>query len=87
MCVSRELESCRCLTASLLKSGIKPERLVIADGICIGINLDSDILQGLLPKICEHSDTVCIGRFYPEIFAEHGINIAGSEILSILSFE
>lgn len=87
VCVAHELGSVRCLAKSLIGSGVIPERLVIADGLCIGMTLETKKLPKLLPRMCEHSDTVCIGKFYPEIFSEHGLNIAGDNVIDILSSE
>lgn len=87
VCVAHEFTSVRCLAKSLIGSGVLPESLVVADGLCLGVTLETKKLPKLLPRICEHSDTVCIGRFYPEIFSEHGLNIAGDDVLGILSSE
>lgn len=81
VCVTHEPEAVRCLAKSLKQNGIEPQSLVLADGLCLGITLETDILPKLLPRICEHSDTVCIGRFYPELFSEHGKTIPCKDYL------
>ena len=75
VCVTQEVQAVRCLAKSLKSRGVEPESLVLADGLCLGITLETKNLPKLLPHICEHSDTVCIGRFYPELFSEHGMTI------------
>lgn len=87
VCVTHELQAVRCLAKSLSSCGIKPESLILADGLCLGITLNTKTLPKLLPRICEHSDTVCIGRFYPELFSEHGKPIAVSDAMKLLSSE
>ena len=83
VCVTHEPEAVRCLAKSLRQNGVEPKNLVLADGLCLGITLETDVLSKLLPRICEHSDAVCIGRFYPELFSEHGKAIpCGDHLLS-----
>lgn len=73
--MAQEVQAVRCLAKSLKSRGVEPKSLVIADGLCLGITLETKFLPKLLPQICEHSDTVCIGRFYPELFSEHGMTL------------
>lgn len=75
VCVAHEVQAVRHLADSLKCRGIEPKSLVLADGLCLGITLETKSLPKLLPQICEHSDTVCIGRFYPELFSEHGTTL------------
>ena len=87
VCVAHEIQAVRSLAKSLMNSGITPKSLVLADGLCLGITIETKVLPKLLPHICEHSDTVCIGRFYPEIFSEHGKLIPRGDAVKILSSE
>lgn len=85
VCLAREENSLRCLAAGLQKFNIKKSSLIYAGGLCLGINVRTRDISKLLPRICEHSDSVCIGRSYPELFAEHGKVIIKDNALSKLT--
>lgn len=76
VCLARSGSDILDLAAGLDKT-VEPQeklgsRLIYAGGLCLGFSVGAQKLKTILPELCEHSDAVCIGRSYPEIFSEHG---------------
>ena len=77
--------SLRCLADSLKNCGAADSSLIYTGSLCLGFKIKTRELGRLLPRICEHSDCVCIGNSYREIFSEHGKVIIKNGALKILS--
>lgn len=73
------------LSSRLCKRGVKTASLILADCYCLSFTVKTSELSRLLPDICEHCDSVCLGRSYREIFGEHGCTLMKNDALSILS--
>lgn len=85
ICIPESESGLRALADILKKSEIAESCLIYADGYCLGFRAKTKELGGLLPLICEHSERVCLGSVYREIFSEHGSVIIKSGALNILS--
>lgn len=66
---------------------VKRSCLVFSDSYCLGLSVKTSEMLSVLPHICEYSDSVCIGRNYPEIAMEHGEVLIKSDALRVLSSE
>lgn len=73
------------LERALDKRSAEKSSLIFADGLCLGLTVRTREIPKLLPKICEHSEAVCIGKSYPELFSEHGHVLIERNALKILS--
>lgn len=58
--------------------------LIYSGGYCLSLRIGTRVLREVLPELCEHSDAVCIGKGYPELFCEHGSVIIRGNALSEL---
>ena len=89
VCLAHDESSIINLAASLEKSVDRyisqKSSLVFAGELCLGLSLRTREIPGLLPRICEHSEAVCIGKSYPELFCEHGEVLIAENALKILS--
>ncbi len=72
VCLNKEKSSALNLASRLNAEGLSGGSLYLAGGLCLGLIVETAELKRLLPTICEHSDAVCLGSDYPEIFSEHG---------------
>ena len=55
------------LERALLRRGITPT----PKGSAVYAAMSRTVLKKALPELCEHSERVCIGSYYPELFREH----------------
>lgn len=73
------------LERAIDKNSAEKSSLILAGGFCLGLKLKTREIPRLLPRICEHSEAVCIGREYPELFSEHGHVLIERNALKVLS--
>lgn len=68
MMCSRSLKSLEILSGRFKACGAETTR----DGNMLYAEVSSRVISELLGDVCEHSDSVYIGRFYRELYEEHG---------------
>lgn len=85
ICRSREKRAVMALASRLKGDAVKRSCLVFLDSYCLGLSVKTSEITSILPHLCEYSDSVCIGRNYPEIAMEHGEVLIKSDALRVLS--
>ncbi len=85
LCILGSKGGLRSLADSLKSFGVKDSCLIYDGRYCLGFRVKTRELGAILPRVCEHSDRVCIGSDYRGIFSEHGSVIIKSGALDVLS--
>lgn len=72
VCISESCQSLLNLVRGLRRCGAKLSGgLLYCNGFCLSFKISPAEAEKILPIVCEHSDAVCVGRFYPELLSEH----------------
>ena len=89
VCLASDENTVRNLAESLEravdKHSAEKSSLILAGSFCLGLKVRTREIPTLLPRICEHSEAVCIGKSYPELFSEHGHVLIAHNALKALS--
>lgn len=61
------------LSRRLPETGIRECGLSYCGKLCLSMRIETSEASRIIPAVCEHSEAVCIGRYYGELLREHSV--------------